>query len=88
MNNSVHVTEPSEDLGYTDLIAVEMVSAYELNMGWMYGEPYLSQNGMEELADLFEEVPIPLKAIVFGKFLSELEARGIKYNKEEWKRPH
>lgn len=86
--NSVHITDPSEELGYTDLVAVEMVAAYELHTAYLYGEQYLSQEGMEELADLFEEVPIPLKGIVFGKFINELEARGIKYNKEEWKRPH
>jgi hypothetical protein len=82
-----HVEDVTE-VSYTDLIAVEMAEAFESNSGSVHGHVYLSIEGMEELADLFEEVPIPLRGIVYGKFLKELDSRGINYDPEQFRKPH
>jgi hypothetical protein len=37
---------------------------------------------------LFEEVPIPLRTIVYGKFLAELDSRGVKYDREIFQKAH
>jgi len=87
VNKEVHVEDTTNE-NYTDLIAVEMAEAFEDNSKWHMGAVYLTQEGMDELADIFEEVPIPLRGIVFGKFLNELDNRGVKYDKEQFQRPH
>jgi hypothetical protein len=88
LNKAYHVNDPSEELGYTDLIAIELATILEQNSGWMMGTPYVSEEGMEEMADLFDEVPIPLKGIVYNKFLTEVESRGIEYSRDMFSRPN
>jgi hypothetical protein len=85
--NTPHVADVTEE-SYTDLIAVEMAEAFESNAGSIHGHVYLTVEGMEELADLFEEVPIPLRGIVYGKFLKELDSRGINYDPEQFRKTH
>jgi hypothetical protein len=80
--------EAATEESYTDLIAVEMAEAFEDNARWHMGTVFLSQEGMDELADLFEEVPIPLRTIVYGKFLAELDSRGVKYDREIFQKAH
>lgn len=90
MNKEYHVKPEGEgdETSYTDLIAVEMAEVYEANSNTHFGEIFITQEGMEELADLFEEVPLPLRGIVYGKFIDELNSRGAKYDPEQFRKPH
>lgn len=82
-----HITDDvANDESYTDLIAIEMAETFEMNSRSYMGNTYLSMEGMDELADIFEEVPIALRAIVYGKFLQELENRGVKFDREMFQR--
>jgi hypothetical protein len=87
LNKETHVEDVTNE-NYTDLIAVEMATVFEENSSSYMGHVYLSQEGMEELADIFEEVPLPLRAIVYSKFIDELNHRGIPYDAEQFRKPH
>ena len=49
------------------------------------GSVLLSEEGMEELGDAFEEIDPGLREAVFGSLLDELTERNIPYDIEQFK---
>ena len=67
---------------YIPNIISDMADLYQDNL---IDDEYVSPEIVYELGDLFEGIPVELRAIGFRAFMEELDRRGVKYTLEIFK---
>lgn len=70
---------------YPKMVAIGMADKYEENLMYVGGLPYVSEDTLKELSNMFGEVSPILRASVFNDFTKELTRRGVDYDVDQFK---